>query len=453
MFWIKDVDSTEISKAIYRIACELIDSEYYEYFDSTLKRKISNNCSFADKITKDILSVFLKSKKALPESLFDSNEDEINTPKGILHLPSLTLRERTIDDLVFNCTNADYIEDYDGIPYEFTEPIRMVIELPNLCDEENNKRLESLMFIYAYFLSGRIMEKILVLETGASSSGKSTRHKILRHIMGSYAGIMESKELVYNPNSKSEIGISYVFNRNKRLVVSSELDSKDTFDGAKLKQLSGSDPFQKRQMRKGKLIDCTKHQKYLISTNEIPLIKMENSDAFYQRLCVVHNLRPIPENMVDENYFEKMISKEQCDKIFSFLVGAFKHYSDNGKLYRHPSFLTDKLSFLLQQDDPVSLFFDCCVQYNNIHNSGQKITIKELFKEFNNFCGHMKLKHSYTMKGFSKRFSEICEPLNIFKRDHDPKHGVYYDQFSLCFNPQKLNSFAKNYRRVLNNNI
>lgn len=445
--YLRDIKSVELSKTVFNITNDIIESDMALYFDKNLANKVKNNCNYADKMTPDIVSVFQKELDPIPESEFDKEDDEINTPDGVLNLITSEVRARTDDDLFLHCTEANYIEGYEDEPTFFTEGIRHVIYNPNLSNHENENRFWSLISIYSYFLCGRMMEKLLVIELGASNSGKTTRHKILRYLAGTYAGEMESDDIVISPRSKSEIGINFVENRNKRFVTSAELNSGDTFDGNLLKKISGGDPFFRRKMGKNNQINCCRKAKYLLSSNELPKVKIEKSNAFFKRLLIIQNARSIPDDLKDEEYAKKILTQENIDKIFTFLVNQLGKYYCDGSLYRHESFQTDKLSFLLNQNDPVSLFFDSCVVYNSF-NTGQKITITDLYKSFNFFCSNIGQQHSLTRKAFSKRFSEICEPLNIFKHTHDAKHATYYDQFFLNFDPNRLTGLTTGNRML-----
>ena len=437
--FVKDPDSIVLKTIINSVVKKLLNSEVNKSFDEILENKIKNSLDYAASITKSVIARIVLDFKQIHEEEFDNVKFLINTPLGVLNLKTLEVRERTKDDLFLCCTKACFLPDYHQEPKKFTGVIRKVLEPTekklhrdtqfgpkNPYDQTSEERFDSLMRLYGYMLTGEKKKKI-VMEVGCRDSAKSSRHAIIRSIMGDYVGSVAASGLVRSSRTKNDIRPELVNTRHYRIIISAEPGPKDILDEKFLKSYSGGDSQSFRKPRSGVVVEFTPRGIIIISSNYFPRMLPLDDDGFFSRLILVKTSNKIPDNMKNPNYLDEMSSQENMDKVFTYLARFAQKYYKEG-LHIHPTFLTDKLSFLAQQECPVSLFYKYCITAPG-HDIGYQYRSKELFGRFNDFRELNGITETMSRKSFSLKLKDILEAKKIFKINQTPKDGGYYNQF------------------------
>lgn len=442
----QDDDKSILKNKVSEELEKLLKSDLKKSFDENLQKKLKNSINFPEKLVENVIKNHMTLFKILDESEINKKPYELNVLNGVLDLRTLLLRERKNNDFFFYCARGRFIQEYKDEPIEFTDLPKKVVSTGYQHDfnfhnggiprdytdksNESDERFESLMCIYGYLLTGETMEKKLFIECGDSNTGKSTRHRLLIHILGGYATTCAVSTIVRSVRTKSDIRPELVKLRNNRIIFTAEPSRNDVFDEKLLKTISGGDTLNFRKPHSSNIVEFIPKGTMVLSTNDIPKIEPLDDDAFFKRIVTIVTAHKNTETNFDQHYFEKMTEQHMMDKVLTYLCRYAKKYYDNNHLYIHQSFVKDKIQFYLNQSDPVSIFFKSCICPPNFTGEKcPKIMITYLYQCFLDFCSRNNIEHKLTRRVFSKRFQTISEPLGIVKHDHDQKHGTYYDQF------------------------
>ena len=97
-------------------------------------------------------------------------------------------------------------------------------------------------------LSGQRKEQIILFLLGSGANGKSVFLSVLKHVFGTYAGVINSKALI--DRSTSSIPSDIAALANKRFVMLSEFPEHVPLNTATVKSITGGDEITARHLYK-----------------------------------------------------------------------------------------------------------------------------------------------------------------------------------------------------------
>ena len=304
---------------------------------------------------------------------------------GVYDLKTFNFRNADSKELVFETTGYNYCQS--------TKEDRLLV-MKTIRDMFVDKDL------YDYFmtiLSLRLV-KINELEEfyfmiGNASNGKGLITSLIENTFGKFAQTLNSntfsqtKHGVHSEAASPAIASTY----NSNIVFVNELSNKMKITADILKKISGNDKIKTRFLRENFFEFIPGYSLFFVSNFE-PII--DGSDGGIQR-----RLRFIPFNVTfsdnpDPNKNEKKINRELkqlfkqgnfCCAFFDILVQYYKKYITNDKKINVPEIVKYKSNEFLNDNDPVKLFIESCIEITNDDND--KIYSSHLMESFVNYNG------------------------------------------------------------------
>ena len=235
-------------------------------------------------------------------------------------------------------------------------------------------------------------QKFLILN-GSGGTGKSTLIKLIEEMIGSN-----------NISNVSLLQLSKrfsVFNLLGKILNScADLENKALDDTSILKKALGEDSLMAEA--KGKdMVPFKSYAKLLFSTNELPAVRGEKTNAFYRRLLIL-TIDKAPKE-VDTCFYQKI--QVEMDFFIHLCMDALGRMYENGRILESPGSI-EAVQKLREESDTVSAFLKNCVK----SSSEGRAKTKDTFKLYEAYCtqeGKTPLKkseffRSMEMKGIYK---------------------------------------------------
>ncbi len=227
------------------------------------------------------------------------------------------------------------------------------------------------------------LEKALIL-FGTGANGKSVFFEVSNALLGSQNVSSFSIQQLTDANGYFRAELA-----NKLVNYVSE--GSGIFDSSLLKQLISGEPVGAR-LPYGNPFTLTNYGKLIFNCNELPKV-LENNHAYYRRLLLVLFDITIPEAEQDKELHTKIIQNELSGVFNWVLEGlqrllAQKGFSNCDAVYK-------AIDLYKKQSDSVLLF----IEENEYEKCADNyILIKELYKEYKDFC----IEDNYRPVGKSK---------------------------------------------------
>lgn len=363
-------------------------NKYQEINDEELKNKLTKN--------------FLQTRKYLlnnKNKQFISNElsllykqdnifkklDNVNNyiiafDNGVYDLKENIFRNALPEELV-TCTTG---YNYDQTNEQVIEDLYII--LTNIFPD-NEERKYILKTLSLGLLGDNLLEEFYIW-IGNGRNGKGILRDLLQHTLGNY---FDNAEVEYFCQTKHQTHANaadcvLAKKKNCRIVVSTEPEGNTHLRCAKLKQLSGRDPVQVREIFK-KPFDYTPKFKLIIQTNR--KVTVDGTDT-----AVIDRLKLItfPNKFVDEPKLptERKIDRTLKSKLsdIKYKLAFFKilldHYNDfiqndNNQLILPPRIKKDTQDFL-DDNDPIKQFLADKIDVTN--NQKDFVFSSEIYDSF-----------------------------------------------------------------------
>lgn len=338
---------------------------------------------------------------------FDNvNNDIIAFKNGVYDLVTNEFRKAKPEELVTVTTNYNYKK----ITGNEINEVNNILESIFPDSEERKYLLKTL----SLGLVGRNVLEEFYIWIGNGSNGKGVLRDFINYTLGDY---FDNMEIEYFSKTKNGVHMGaadpvMARKKNSRIVITTEPEGDIKLRCAKLKQISGRDPMQVRNLYKSPFNFVPKF-KLIIQTNEKPVI--DGTDG-----GVVRRLRFIvfPTKFVDNPtmHNQKQIDRSLKSKIekieyrLAFFEILLQHYRDfiahdNNKLDMPPRIKKDTQDYL-DENDPIKQFLEEKVIVTN--NKKDFVSSSEIFLEFLNYNGNdlkgmtsTKFKNTMISKGYN----------------------------------------------------
>lgn len=331
---------------------EIVDTHIYmditETFSSLKKSNSSNHdyealsyCLDHSNYTK--VETLSKPLLNIPSSMWNTNDDLLNCPNGVLDLNTGELLPHNSDHYFSMVTNAEYDQ---SVTFEGSQFEKFLIEI-----QPEKEVREYLQMILGYSLVGRRRKKIQIF-IGGGANGKSTLLNAIRHALGDFAKVIKIDSILkIKPGSPNPDLASTV---NARFVMVTEPDRDEAINEGTIKSLTGGEPIPVRNLHENNLILVPKFDP-IIATNYPPDIVCDD-EATIRRLEPINFGVTIPTKDQNPNLNEELI-KEASIVLKWLFDGYRKAQATEGKLDT-PAFLQKNLDEFIFQNSPEFRFIE-----------------------------------------------------------------------------------------------
>ena len=236
----------------------------------------------------------------------------VNLRKGTLEKPSPSL-------LVTKRANVTFDASVSGATFEAF--LRSVV--PD--DEER----EFLICWLGYVLSGLVTEQYFLFIHGKGANGKSVLAEFIAWLLGEYALRIDTQMLMRQNRSSQAASPDIVNLAGRRLVYCSETTDGQRLDDARVKELTGGDTLQGRELYARSPITFSPTHKLLMIGNHTPIVQ-DDSDGMWRRIKTL--LFPSQFQPGDEGYDPDILAKLKADGpgALNVLLGGFAKFQKSG---------------------------------------------------------------------------------------------------------------------------
>ena len=299
-------------------------------------------------------------------SIFADDLDLLNLPNGTFDLRNQTIRSHDRTDYLTKVTNAPL--DRDAKCPRWLSFIQEVTD-------DNTGLADFLQKFCGYLLSGRRNEQIILFLVGSGANGKSVFLSVLKHVLGTYSGVINSKALIDRGQSSIPSDIAAL--ANKRFVMLSEFPEHIPLNTATVKSITGGDEITARHLYK-EWFSFKPQFQIACAVNDLPRLDWVD-DAYFRRVRIVPFRRIFTQAVMDKSLEQKLIG--ESDGIINWMVSGYQKYVKEGL---EPTMLMKGLlSEYRTNEDPVNQFVETCL-FECEHNTFTPMY--EIIRAFRDFC-------------------------------------------------------------------
>lgn len=370
-----------------------------------------------DSIVNELVLLYKKSK--IYESFDNVNNYILAFSNGVFDLKTSEFRNAKPEELVTCTTGYMYSEPKQQFIDEINELLISI--MPNLDDRT---------YLFKTIALGLIGDNLLeeyYIWVGSGSNGKGLLRDMISNTLGEYFDNMEIEYLEKTKHQSSANSADPIMARkkNSRIVISTEPDGEVILKCARLKQISGRDPVQVRDLYKSSFNFVPKF-KLIIQTNKE--VGVDGSDSAIVRrvrfILFPNKFVDIPivpnERKIDRTAKERIRGEEYRLAFFRILLDHYFNFveNDGNKLEMSERIKKDTMNYLYN-NDPVQQFIDDRIEKtDNVHDTISSSTMYEYFKADyggDNVMSMQSFKNTMTTKGFVHKKTKKCNVYQCVK--------------------------------------
>ena len=370
--------------------------------------------SFRDTLLKECCNRFIYKGC---RDLLDTNLDLIGFTNGVYDLENGVFRDGTPSDYISISTNLEYSS------YNYNSP--EIIEIQHILSQilPIKSVREYFLHVLSSCLSGKQwFEKFFVL-TGSGSNGKSKLIDLIQNTLGDYYHQMNVSALCSKRAASNAADPELAMLRGRRFVAFQEPSKDEPINVGKLKEWTGGDTIQCRELYKGP-IKFKSQAKWFLICNDIPDVPSDD-DGTWRRLTIINfPSKFIPKSEMTGRHYEYLRDNNMNEKLEClkepFMWLLLDYYKSFLKLMKttglvEPKAIIDSTNNERKKNNPIKQFIDDRIMYSP--NKSDKFSIADIYNVFRNFMidsGHNnKLIPKRTE--FSLKFN--IEYVNIIKKN------------------------------------
>lgn len=271
--------------------------------------------------------------------------------------------------------NPDYLSTL-RIPYKYdslAECPLWINTLEGIFEGDKNK-IDVLQEYMGYCLTRDVTREKALLLIGESRSGKSTILETINHLLGGESNVSSvALENLDDPQYTSML-------INKMVNIDWDVASNAQKFETKFKIITSGEPVGVNQ-KYIKAFTFRPYCKLIMAANRFPRIT-DHSSAFYKRLIILPCDRVFEPH--EQNLKLKHTLQNESSGIFNWAVNGLQRLENRGGFEVHKEFMTDAISELREESNPVELFFQ---EFIIPDVSGPySIEKNELYKKYVEWC-------------------------------------------------------------------
>ena len=321
--------------------------------DIALKLKVT---AFKDNVVKECCELFYRESF---EDLLDSDVNLLGFENGVYDLAAHEFREGRPDDHISFTTGINFVLHADDHPtvQQVARFWETVLPQPDI--------REYVLLTLASCLSGHIREERFHIWTGSGSNGKSLSVSLFEKTLGQYCCKFPVTLLTQKRAASSSATPEIARAKGRRFAVLQEPSEDERLNVGQLKELSGGDTVQTRELFKAPC-EWRPQFKLFLLCNQLPHVPSDDGGT-WRRIRVVEFGSKFVENPCPERPNEFPIDMDLGTKIegwrecfMSMLVGYHKRYV-TGKLSEPPAVMKCTLDYQ-RTNDHLADFVECCIE-------------------------------------------------------------------------------------------
>ena len=332
-------------------------------------------------------------------SKFDTQTELICFGNGVYDLEANVFRNGKPDDFI-SITNDI---NYKKYKHDSPEMIKLMDILKKILPIDSVR--EYFLLILSSCLSGKIwFEKFFVL-TGTGANGKSKLLEFINNCFGQYFHQMNVSALCSKRASSTQADPELAMLRAKRIVIFQEPTKDEPINVGKLKEWTGGDTIQTRELYKGP-IKFKAQAKWFLICNDIPEVPSDD-DGTWRRLTIIN----FPSKFVAKTdytgrEFEYIgdpnigLHLDQLKDVFMSLLidkyQTFKHLMNTSGLIE-PDEVKLSTENERKKNNPMKQFFDEKIIFSE--NPDDLITLVNAYTNFKDFM----IDNNYSLKSIPRR--------------------------------------------------
>jgi putative DNA primase/helicase len=327
----------------------------------------SQNASRIDAAVK-----ILRTRLVVHLAELDSNPWLFNVANGTIDLTTASLRPHDRDDLITQISNVEW---YDGATCPTWDGFVTGVM------GGNRELAIYLQRLIGYAMTGTTREHILAFFYGTGLNGKSTFMSTIRTMFGDYA-CAAARDLLFEDKHGHRHPEELARLYGKRMVVCAEIGEHNSFDEAKVKDLTGGDVVSCRRMRENSW-DLVPTHTLFISGNHKPVVKGDDI-GIWRRIRLVPWTVTVTE--VDKDLGEKL--KRELPGILRWAVVGCFEWLEHG--LAEPEAVRTATADYRSESDVLGEFLGAHVVFEKEGRVSRK-TLRERYEEWCKDAGHMPL--------------------------------------------------------------
>ena len=330
---------------------------------------------------------------------FDTQNELICFSNGVYDLDQNIFRNGKPDDFITLTTNIN-LKKYK---HDSPEMLKLQDILQKILPIDAVR--EYFLLILSSCLSGKIwFEKFFVL-TGTGANGKSKLLEFINNCFGEYFHQMNVSALCSKRAASNQADPELALLRARRIVTFQEPTKDEPINVGKLKEWTGGDTIQTRELYKGP-IKFKAQAKWFLICNDIPEVPSDD-DGTWRRLTIIN----FPAKFVDKADYsgrdyeyikDANISdhlNELKDVFMSLLIDyyqKFKYQMNNGGIIEPPEVIASTENER-KKNNPMKQYFDQHIEFTG--NIEDTVSIVNLYTNFKDFM----IDNNYSIKSIPKR--------------------------------------------------
>ena len=249
----------------------------------------------------------------------DADPYLLGVMNGVVNLRAGTLEKPSPSLLVTKRANVTFDAGASGATFEAF--LRSVV--PD--DEER----EFLIQWLGYVLSGLVTEQYFLFIHGKGANGKSVLAEFIAWLLGDYALRIDTQMLMRQNRSSQAASPDIVNLAGRRLVYCSETTDGQRLDDARVKEMTGGDTLQGRELYARSPITFSPTHKLLMVGNHTPIVQ-DDSDGMWRRIKTL--LFPSQFQPGDKGYDPDILAKLKADGpgALNVLLRGFAKFQKTG---------------------------------------------------------------------------------------------------------------------------
>ena len=300
-----------------------------------------------------------KSRMAIGQSVFDSNNDYFNCLNCTLNLRTLETHKHTPDDFISKVSGCEY--DPDADISKWTKFISEVLQ-------DNTEKAAYLQRICGYTLTAYTqLEKAFFLYGATTRNGKSTFTETFRSMMGDYAGVAQPETIAQSYGKNAGRATPEIAKLDGiRFLNMSEPPKNMLLDVALFKQLTGGDTLSARFLHKNDF-EFRPQFKLFINCNSLPHV---TDDTLFKsdRVRIITFDRHFKKNERNMNLKKELKDNQVLSSVLNWAIVGLKSFYEVGE--NPPECVKAATEIYKYNTDKIMQFFNDCMEQSDNNTSG-----------------------------------------------------------------------------------
>ena len=255
-----------------------------------------------------------KHEMAVDPAILDADPDILNTPAGLIHLPTGKLMPH---DPKRYCTKITACSPG-------TRGEEMWMDCLRTITQDQGDFAGFIQMISGMATYGKVYQEAMIFAYGTGKNGKSTIFNAVGDVLGDYCGIIEAETLMTGKDNK---GPDIVELRGKRLVIAGELEEGKRLSVSTLKRICSTDKITAAAKFRQPETFSPSHS-IILYTNYLPRVG-SSDDGTWRRIIPVEFRAKITESQDITNY-ASVLAKEAGPAILAWVIEGAVNFANNG---------------------------------------------------------------------------------------------------------------------------